>query len=144
MSIVPFVLLVIVSLLFVLILASDILRRSIPNKWTLLIFVLSMTYSLDKNGISNLGFVFTVFLIGLILWRFGLLGGGDVKLLVAVSPFINTGFYIDWLFLISLIGAGTAIVIYILHKNDILKSNSVPYSIAITVGSWLGIVASII
>ena len=80
-----------VSLVVILIFCavSDIVRYLIPNYASVLIFLLFVvSLVLSPAGVSpwsHFGAGLTVLLVGLVLFRFGLFGGGDVKLWAAVA-----------------------------------------------------------
>ena len=71
----------------------DIYKRKIPNKLTLPIFALGIVYQGTFNGLSGLGDAGLGFLIGFgtlfVLWIAGGGGGGDVKLMGALSVWLG-------------------------------------------------------
>ncbi len=72
---------------------TDWKSRRIPNKLTLPMFFLGWVYQLGFNGFSGLGDAGIGFLIGFgtlfVLWMIGGGGGGDVKLMGALSVWLG-------------------------------------------------------
>ncbi|PAF43373.1 prepilin peptidase [Helicobacter sp. 11S03491-1] len=117
-------------LVSVWIVCTDISHRLISNIQILSVIILGILcffqYGLDINTWTSLG----IFLIGFLLWHFGFLGAGDVKLLSILSLIMPYHLILSFLFLTSLIGAGIGIIIWILwHLFGI--NRTVPYGIAI-------------
>lgn len=71
----------------------DFYQRRIPNKLTLPVFVLGIAYQCVFNGLSGLGDASLAFLLGFgtlfVLWIVGGGGGGDVKLMGALSVWLG-------------------------------------------------------
>ena len=95
---------------------TDWKSRRIPNKLTLPRFFLGWIYQLGFNGLSGLGDGAIGFLIGFgtlfILWLIGGGGGGDVKLMGALSVWL--GYHMTLSVMILSIGfviAGTILVL---------------------------------
>lgn len=80
----------------------DIRERRIPNQLTLPVFGLGWLYQVYFNGLPGLADAGTAFLVGFgtlfVLWIVGGGGGGDVKLMGALSVWI--GFHLTLLVLI--------------------------------------------
>jgi len=77
---------------------QDVRERLIANRLVVLLLGLGVLYHLllaegfaDWLAIAGSAFALAavVFLVGFVLWRFGSLGGGDVKLLIAAAFFIG-------------------------------------------------------
>ncbi|PAF46954.1 hypothetical protein BKH46_05825 [Helicobacter sp. 12S02634-8] len=107
---------------------TDIFYRTISN--TQIIIVISMgAISCWIYGIGvHFFFPALLFLVGLVLWYRGLLGAGDVKLMGALSLFINTDLLMSFLFVTSVVGAVIGIVIWGLSFYRKLEP-SVPYGV---------------
>ncbi len=66
--------------------AHDVAARTVPNSLSLAVALLGLLQAGRSDTLlTNLIIAAAVFLIGTGLWRVGLLGGGDVKLMAAVS-----------------------------------------------------------
>ncbi|MDO7253127.1 prepilin peptidase [Helicobacter cappadocius] len=109
---------------------TDIFFRVISNIQIIFIGLL-ITFSFFIYDFDfNLWTAFIVFFVGVFVWRFGILGAGDVKListLIFIMPYDAISLF---LFLISIIGAMIAIFIYICAKFKKIEK-SVPYGVAI-------------
>jgi len=72
--------------LLILAAARDIMTRTVPNWMPLTLAVLCATLAMvDLRLIWGLGFGLTIFILCIICWRRGLMGGADVKLLGATA-----------------------------------------------------------
>ena len=130
--------------------STDFRSLIISNKTTLLIVVLFFTESLINSRIDGT-FLYTllcslfVFLFFFTLFVFNLLGGGDVKLVASISLWLGPALLFDFLFFMSLIGGGIALIKILLiktkdHFNSVALKNmtykfsqtkEIPYGIAI-------------
>lgn len=80
--------------LFILLFSGlhDFAVRTLPNWVALVLLIIGVALRFAEGGLQGLavglavGFV--VLLLTVLLWRFGLIGGGDVKLLVAAAVFV--------------------------------------------------------
>ena len=132
----------------------DIKHRRIPNILPLLIVALYCIYAVfgcfldsahDVDLLDGLMVGSLLLAFGLILFAVGAAGGGDVKLLAAISLFAGTPYIAPLLILTALSGGLVASVIWIgskMHpkqnKVDGANRHGVPYGVAITVsGIWL-------
>jgi len=84
---------IIIALIF-LFLASitDIKKRIVPNKISYPFIAIAFAFNLLDFNFYNLIPAIVVFCIGLIIYYFGKLGGGDIKIIVGLSllfPFFN-------------------------------------------------------
>jgi len=67
----------------------DILVRLIPNWVSIIVFALGVVLRIQEGDWAwSLAATALVFFLCVIAWRFALLGGGDVKLLAAVTPLV--------------------------------------------------------
>ena len=130
--------------------ATDFRSLIISNKTTLLIVILFFTESLINSRIDGT-FLYTllcslfVFLFFFTLFVFNLLGGGDVKLVTSISLWLGPALLFDFLFFMSLIGGGIALIKILLiktkdHFSSVALKNmtykfsqtkEIPYGIAI-------------
>ena len=106
----------------------DIRTRRIPNKLTVPVFGMGLVYQLAFNGLSGLGDAGLAFLLGFgllfVLWMIGGGGGGDVKLMGALSVWL--GFRLTMMVLISstvfVIMATTAVLVWELMARGLQRT----------------------
>lgn len=123
---------------------SDIRHRLIYNWVTASIAIAAPLYWLATGTFGwpeigiYLGVGIATFLFFAVFFRFGMMGGGDVKLFAAVALWFPPLIVIKFLFNASLLGALVTIIFYIVHK--IKKDggqNRIPYGVAISLaGLW--------
>ncbi|MCK5296368.1 MAG: prepilin peptidase [Alphaproteobacteria bacterium] len=132
----------------------DIISYTIPN-WISVLIVLAFPVAVIVSG-SDIGGVITglsvgaVFMIaGAVLFFTGIFGGGDAKLLAAVSVWV--GWEQTYSFIINIALAGGVLSILILISRKIFKKRTpwkwatkllsddmgVPYGVAITVAALI-------
>jgi len=98
---------IVISLVLLLIAsAHDIAARTIPN-WIPLVLAVSglAGRAYDGSLLLGVGVAGSVFLVAAIVWRCGMMGGGDVKLLGAAAVVVPPGHVIQFLVLMSLAGS---------------------------------------
>jgi prepilin peptidase CpaA len=118
-------------LLFTLIAAiSDIRTRKIPNKMTVPMCIAGLVYQavfFNLGGVWSgvLGFA-TGFGILFVLWMIGTAGGGDVKLMGAIGPWLGAMMTLKVLLCaLVFVTVGTfGIVVYSAFSNGIRKTKS--------------------
>ncbi len=132
---------------------SDITRLLIPNWVSLcLVFLFCLYYAVTYPDISlakSLSAMCIVFALSAALFHFGLLGGGDVKLLTVLSLWAGPGHIAYFIVLVSVIGSFLGLLVIkssyvsdyypgIAEKNSVLtkltewRSRGIcPYGIAI-------------
>ena len=102
----------------------DLRTRRIPNKLTLPALVAGIVYQLAFNGLAGLGDAGLAFLVGFgslfVLWIVGGGGGGDVKLMGALSVWL--GFAMTWQVLITstvlvVIGTGFVLLLSLVSRG---------------------------
>jgi len=144
---------------FLLIMASilDVWKFVIPNFISIGIFILFFVSALflpiQTNWPSHLGTVSATFIVGLIMYRFHLLGAGDVKLITAVSLWSGVENISYFLFYSALAGGalalGLVLLRYVILSVQLQSSysgsgsmprvlrhgESIPYGLAIAVGA---------
>lgn len=105
---------------------SDVTNRTIPNWACLGILLLFIPFAFFSHGsvnlVSNLISFAGVFSVTFLLWRFGMLGGGDVKLLSAVAIWTSVQMLGPFLVMVTLTGGILAIAYLMLF-------NWIPYLI---------------
>lgn len=148
--------------------AFDLWKMIIPNAISLLLvglfFVnaLFLTFALDYDvaWLSHIGAMAAVLAVGLVIYRFGAMGAGDVKLLTAVAlwagfeenpidPVIVAHYLFDYLIIVALCGGALSIGLIVLRRlvmgllllqsspqdvtlpRYLLPRESLPYGVAI-------------
>ncbi len=115
--------------------AFDLWKMIIPNAISILLVALFFANALFLNlysgysvaWFSHLGAMSAVLIVGLVAYRFGAMGAGDVKLLSAISlwagfeknllePLILEQFLFDYLLLVALCGGGLSLGLLILRR----------------------------
>jgi prepilin peptidase CpaA len=129
----------------------DLFTMTIPNRISLVLvgafFVVAPLtgMSLADFG-THVGTGFTVLIIGILMFSFGLLGGGDAKLLAAASLWIGYHDLLTYIVMVALMGGGLALAIlayrgivpplwatrhaWAMRLYD--KSTGIPYGIALS------------
>lgn len=132
---------------------SDLIRYEIPNALPAFLLAGYVGYaavsgaSLSAFGVS-LASGLVVLVCGAILFRCGLLGGGDVKMLAAAAPWVGWAGLPWFLLLVALWGGALAVVVFVgrLLNRGISRSGphwwqrlfrgdgGIPYGVAICAG----------
>lgn len=131
-----------VTLIYVM--QSDSRKKKIPNTASILLLINSTLYCGFNGYWVQWLIVVPVFLFGLLFWRLNIWGAGDAKLLAALSPMISSEFFVSTLLLVAFLGGALSVVIFVssrLRKNR--AYTHIPYGVPISIGCWLGIMASI-
>lgn len=145
-----------VAALLVLAAASDIRSFEIPNWIPATIVGLYIAYVIIRNVIypefgavawlPAVGAAALVLFVFTVLFARGLIGGGDVKLLTAVSLWVGFSMLINLLFWTSVGGGLLALFLLIRHKylspplesgKENIRKAEIPYGIAIAFGGIL-------
>jgi prepilin peptidase CpaA len=126
--------------------ASDVQRYVIPNRISLSLLVLypgyALTLSPTQIGVAA-AIAAGVFLLGAVLFSYGIMGGGDVKLLAATSLWAGGAYFPTFLVLTVLAGGLLAVwwgpvLRYFFPAIAMAKSANgrpaVPYGVAIATG----------
>ena len=125
---------------------SDIRYRVIPNTLIVCVLITVIIFCIQSASLNQCLYSIPVLIIGLVLWRLGVVGAGDVKLLVAFIPAVDPIFHV-FTFLIIAFSGGIVAVITFLYAKLIKKKKysdiTVPYGVSIALGCWLGILASL-
>jgi prepilin peptidase CpaA len=107
--------------------ASDIARLRIPN-WISAAILAAFALFVAVTGVSlsvllqHLAAGLTVLAFGIAMFAWGKLGGGDVKLLSAVSLCVGWGALFQFLFAVSLFGALVSLVVVVLRIRSIAET----------------------
>ena len=135
---------------------ADYRTYLIPNRVSLAIAALYPVYVLTRHGNVDWQGAFivasTLLVIGVLLFRFRIVGGGDIKLLTATALWMGPGEILAFLFITAIAGLALT-VLTISHlrylrpwpapalasdQTAVLKlRQSVPYGIAIALGGIL-------
>ncbi len=113
----------------------DLWKMIIPNTVSILLvalffanaLVLTLFSGYAVAWLSHLGAMAAVLVVGLVVYRFNVLGAGDVKLLTAVSlwagfeknliePLVLDYFLFDYLILVALFGGGLSLALLVLRR----------------------------
>lgn len=118
-------------ILFISISYTDIKFRIVHNSFVVAVFILSLVGSFVFD--YQLGFYafFVCFIVGILLWRFSIIGAGDVKLIMAYILSIPYAELSSFFLLMSIIGFVLAFICICLKSK-----RGVPYAVAIS-GSHL-------
>jgi prepilin peptidase CpaA len=135
--------------------ATDIRARIIPNPLNLAIAVTApiawwaQGLSLWPDVALQIGVAVAVFIPFLLLFNFGAMGGGDVKLIAALGLWITPSLIIPFLVWMSILGGGVAAVTLVqsrlkarihagIGSNEEMPAPEVPYGVAIAAaGCWV-------
>ena len=98
--------------------ATDVRRYIIPNRICVAVAALYPAYVLAVHAAGgtpvpwpwSLLFAGVMFVVGIFLFAIGALGGGDVKLLSAVTLWAGPSLFLAFLFVTAVAGAGLALI----------------------------------
>jgi prepilin peptidase CpaA len=124
---------------------GDLRRREIPN-WLngaiallAIPFWFSLGYSPWPDMAAQIGVAFGVFALFVLLFNFGFMGGGDVKMIGALALWLPAGLVLKLLIIMSI--AGGVLTLAMLIRSRLAKSGErikVPYGVAIAfAGLWV-------
>lgn len=109
---------------------TDIFFRTISNIQILCIIGLCSLSYFSRDLDLNVWIPLLTLFIGVLIWKFRVLGAGDVKLLSILTLIIPYEVITSFFFLTSIIGAVIGVLIYILARFINIQK-SVPYGVAI-------------
>ncbi len=123
---------------------TDLRRRQIDNWLTAAIalcaplFWLSTSLTLSQIGI-HFAIAFATFAVLATLFAFGMMGGGDVKLLTALSLWIEPSWYLQLIIVMALAGGVLTLIFAGIHFARRSEGRvAVPYGVAISgAGLWV-------
>ncbi len=146
------------AVVYVIAMQQDLTRRKIPNALPLAIIVIAALKWIGVGQVSTalwaLLAAVVVFVVTLLVFWRGWMGGGDVKLLTATSLLMGADDTYPFLLYTALMGGVVAVVIFIrtrLARRAVVETASVPpdspasaatmagvpYGVAIAVGALL-------
>lgn len=136
----PFLFIYITACLLMYSAIVDIMARMVSNKIILAIFFFSLASAIIQNHLVESAVVsLVVFIILLICWNFGWLGGGDVKLISVAVIGLAPGAVVTFVAAVSLFGGVLAVAYGIGRKIIRPPRNSVPvtrFSRVLRVECW--------
>ena len=98
----------------------DLWRLRIPNPVSaglvVLVLMAALPGLLETAWLGHLGAGGLMLVLGALLFRFRLMGGGDVKLLAATSLWVGFDLLLYHLFFTALIGVGLLLVLSVLRR----------------------------
>ena len=134
---------------------SDVMRLVIPNAISIglvaLFFVAWFILPVQTSLLNHVGAGLLVLIVGMVLFRYGIFGGGDVKLWSAATLWFGFGSFYSQLAYISVIGGGLGIILFfarilaaryrsaqVAAMPPLLQDGAaVPYGVAIAAGTIL-------
>ena len=135
---------------------SDYRALRVPNWLTATLACLFPVAALllghDVNWLSHIAAGLIVLVAGAAMFHFGLMGGGDVKLLAAASLWMGLGQVVGFLFAVALIGGVFSLLVLVLRNvlmqgmlltvfgrvpHVTARGASIPYGIPIAIGGIL-------
>ncbi len=136
-----FVLLVAALALLVAAATTDALDRRIPNALSLglaLVGLARIVLDLTAGGplataAADLAAAVAVFVLGAVGFRFGVLGGGDVKLLAAAALWTGAAALLPFLMATAVAG-GLLAFLFLVRPRRAARPVAVPYGVAIAAG----------
>lgn len=125
-----------IIILLAVICYTDIRQRIISNKVILFLSVLILPYAyLAFKEIYILNALLTL-VVGFLLFSFGIIGAGDIKLLAVLMLTVPTQQIIPFLFFISFFGFLLIVIGWLFFRQNI-KTQGLPYGVAISFGFLL-------
>lgn len=113
-----------ITIFFALCAFSDLYSAKVSNKFITVGFVLSffifIAYYPEFHFIKSLQSFSFMFVVGLLLFKFRVLGGGDIKALL-VSSVLLTPFQMQQLLIFSICWAGVYALLYFLIAGQLMK-----------------------
>ncbi len=140
-------------LLFVWAAATDMVARVIPNRIVVLLAALGVlrlgieigSGQAPLRALADIGLCLGVLLGGAALFRAGVFGGGDAKLLAAGALWLGAGSIGAFMLATVLAGAALAggFVLWLMVAGPRAARPSLPYGVAIAVGGVLGTLSAL-
>ena len=119
--------LAVVAVLLLIASLSDIATRTIPDRAALGVAAIGVAIRLaDHDAVAALAASASVFLLGGLCWRFGWLGGGDVKLLAACAWLVPP-VMVPQLVLLTALAGGAMACLYLVLSCVARASHTPPH-----------------
>jgi prepilin peptidase CpaA len=139
--------------LFVWAAVSDVMTRRIPNRLVTMLAALALArLGLEVAGgaslvepVADVAIALGVFALGALLFRSGLVGGGDVKLMAGGALWLGAGSALPFLAGTAVAGGALALgfVLWLAFADRERQRPSLPYGVAIAAGGVLGTLAAL-
>ncbi len=98
----------------------DVWKFVIPNTVSLAVILLFFATVPFVDGpvdwLSHLGAALAVLLVGMVVYRLGYMGAGDVKLMAAVSLWVGFGELMGYVMIVAICGGGLAALLWGLRR----------------------------
>ncbi|SMB78944.1 prepilin peptidase CpaA [Pasteurella testudinis DSM 23072] len=130
------ILLILIVILLIILSWSDINQRIISNSTVLTLLIFIVPFSFLFHGDVFISNALISLVIGFMIFYFGVIGGGDIKLISVLMLATPTNHIVPFLFLTSIVGLLLIIVGWIFFRHSI-KENGLPYGVAISAGFLL-------
>ncbi len=135
----------ILAALLIVVADGDVRARLIPNWLNLAIALTAIPfwwlsgYALWPDIAIQIGLAAGTFLFFATLFRFGMMGGGDVKLLAALALWLPLASIVKLLAIMSIAGGVLALAMLVRKwRSNTEEKTEVPYGVAIAfAGMWL-------
>ena len=123
---------------------SDLRSRTVSNGLNAAIALLAIPFWMSLGLplwpaiAQQIGVAFVVFAIFAGVFYVGAMGGGDVKMIAALSLWLPAGLLLQFIMVMSLVGAALTIMFVTYHKLSKTQLNQgIPYAVAISAaGIW--------
>lgn len=155
-SLLPLALSLVAIALFLVAAVGDCATRRIPNRLVgglALLGLMRIGLDLAAGGaalaaLADLGAALAVFALGALAFRFGALGGGDVKLLAAGALWVGAwqvpAFALSTALAGGLLAVGFTVWLALPLGRDLAVRPSLPYGVAIALGGVLATLPAIL
>ncbi|EKN3347959.1 prepilin peptidase [Yersinia ruckeri] len=117
---------------------TDIRYRIIGNDLIVSMLFTAMAFSFSYRGSISLIFPLIILTIGFIIFIFGLIGGGDVKMITVLACTLTPMQTYHFITYTAIMGGVVMIIGLIISRSDI-KERGVPYGVAIASGFSLSL-----
>ena len=126
-------------LLIVYAMISDITKLVIPNWLSISLLILFLAhFAIGYPSVSlasNFAVMGVVFACTALLFHFGFLGGGDVKLMTVLSLWVGPDHILEFIVLVNILGA--LLALFVIRASRMVDRNPTENSrILTTVGAW--------
>ncbi|MDR0549870.1 MAG: prepilin peptidase [Deltaproteobacteria bacterium] len=130
------ILVILAGLVLVVAAYTDVRSLTIPNYLIGILVVLALIHALVLGRLDALGWIgaVAVLLVGLLLWRLGLMGAGDVKLASAALLWLP-GMAIDFLILTAILGGLLSLGYLIAGLLKKKKFDKIPYGLPLALAT---------
>ena len=118
--------------------AYDLKYKRIPNKITLPFMAIGLILNLWLGGLDGLMdsiFAILVSFAGILLFMFGIMGAGDIKLFMAVGSLLGLRMGIATILLSFLVGGVVGVIVLLLRKNGKRRFMFLYRYICVTLGT---------